>query len=49
MFRVSGYRDITFLDLPATDLPGSYKLLTAPLLVSSQTLCFFVDLSLSLS
>jgi len=49
MFRVSGYRDIKFLDLPEIDLPGSYKLLTAPLLVSSQTLCFFVDLSVSLS
>jgi hypothetical protein len=49
MFRVSGYRDIKFLDLPEIDLPVSYKLLPAPLLVSSQTLCFFVDLSLSLS
>jgi hypothetical protein len=49
MFRVCGYRDIKFLDLPEIDLPGSYKVLTAPLFVSSQTLCFFVDLSLSLS
>jgi len=49
MFKVSGYRDIKFLDLPEIDLPGSYKLLTAPLLASSHTLCFFVPLSLSLS
>jgi hypothetical protein len=49
MSKVSGYRDIKFVDLPEIDLPGSYKLLTAPLLDSSHTLCFFVDLSLSLS
>jgi hypothetical protein len=47
MFKVSGYRDIEFVDLPETDLPGFYKVLPAPLLVSSHTLCFFVDLSLS--
>jgi hypothetical protein len=47
MFKVSGYRDIEFVDLPETDLPGSYKLLTARLLVSSHTRCFFVGLSLS--
>jgi hypothetical protein len=47
MFRVSGYRNTEFVDLPEPDLPGSYKLLTAPLLVSSHTLCFFIDLSLS--
>jgi hypothetical protein len=47
MFKVSGYRATEFVDLPEIDLPGSYKVLTAPLLVSSHTLCFFVDLSLS--
>jgi len=48
MFKVSGYRDIKFVDLPEIDLPGSYKLLTAPLLASSHTLCFSLSLSLSL-
>jgi hypothetical protein len=47
MFKVSGYRDRDFVDLPEVDLPGSYKLLTAHLLVCSPTLCFFVDLSRS--
>lgn len=46
MFKVSGYRDIKFVDLPEIDLPGSYKLLTAPLLASSHTLCFSLSLSL---
>jgi hypothetical protein len=49
MFKVSGYRDIKFVDLPEIDLPGSYKLLTAPLLASSHTLCFSLSLSLFLS